>query len=908
MIGKTVAHYKITGLLGQGGMGVVYLAHDTRLDRSVAVKTLPEHLATDPERLERFQNEARLVAQLNHPNVAGIHGLEEQDGQRFLVLEYVEGESLTRRLARGPLALEEAVAVAQQIASGVDAAHRAGVIHRDLKPDNIRLTPQGEVKVLDFGLAKFTAGTTSDSIGASELANSPTVQNSPTMPGVILGTAAYMSPEQAQGKPLDRRTDVWSFAVVLYECLTGVSPFAGETASDSIGAVLHKDVDLDLLPAETPRLLRHLLRGCLQRDLANRYRDIGDVGLELRHVLSAEDEPASVSGGLALIVGVVAAAIAWVLKPTTPSAPLPVLNAEIVLPEGQRLTHGFMPGIAISPDGQMLAFFTGDTPAPELRPLAIEPQRLMVRPLSQPDAVEVPGAEMSGSEPCFSPDGQWLAFWTESGLQKIAITGGQPTVLAPVAPTMGLSWGEDDMIVAGRYGAGLARFSSEAGELEDLTTLDLQVKEHAHSQPHVLPGAKAVLFTVQRFGYQMRAPSAWSIWALDLRTRERHRVVEHASHASYFDGSIVFLREAVLYAAPFDLASLEMTGTPRVLVEGVQHSIYSPFINGETGAGQYALAANGTLAYVEGSVTPALPRQIFRVDRQGNATLIGVEPRPYVTVRGSDDGAQILLSVHYPPATGVWSHDLIRRVTRRQRTGDQGHIAFFGPGPQNISYDETDSEGARRNFSKPIGSAVDDGETQIPDPPVESVWALEWSHDGNVLLGYDLSSAALWAYTESDGWYKIPGQNPRGGRWPTLSPDGRWLAYGIFADGRFEIMVQPFGHAGSSVQISENGGNAPIWSHDGRQLYYRAGGYSDLVHTVVAVPVTDEGDRIQIGSAEELFDESFRVVNPFRAWDLLGDDAFVFISEPQQDEYHEDLLEQYGNRIRVIQNWGERLK
>ncbi len=430
MIGQTISHYKITSKLGEGGMGAVYRAEDTTLKREVAIKVLPEQFTQDADRLARFRREAQVLASLNHPNIAAIHGLEEADGVRFLVLELVEGETLAERLSKGTLGVEEALKICRQIAEGLETARESGVIHRDLKPANVNITPGGKVKILDFGLAKAVEA----EVPAADIADSPTRTEQMTSTGVILGTAAYMSPEQARGKPVDKRTDVWSFGVVLYQCLTGVNPFLGESASDSIGAILHKDADLGLLPAETPLIVRYLLRGCLERDKSLRYRDIGDVRIELTRALSDPDSTLSVETtkrriatlpmvGIAVAIALVAASVAWLAKPAREAVPLPVVHAEIVLAEGDRLAHF----LAISPDGQTLAFHAG--PEPDGEPGFVKPREIMLRRLDQPRAMPIAGTQGFGMWSTFSPDGASIAYATRDGLYRVPTTGGQPTKL-----------------------------------------------------------------------------------------------------------------------------------------------------------------------------------------------------------------------------------------------------------------------------------------------------------------------------------------------------------------------------------------------------------------------------------------------------------------------------------------------
>ena len=499
MIGQTISHYKITEKIGEGGMGEVYRAEDTTLKREVAIKVLPEQFTQDTERLARFQREAQVLASLNHPNIAAIHSFEHSDGVHFLAMELVEGETLAQRVAKGPLPVEEALEVSRQIAEGLEAAHEIGVIHRDLKPANVNITPEGKVKLLDFGLAKALEAELSE----QELANSPTLTGKMTRAGVILGTAAYMSPEQARGKPVDKRTDVWSFGVVLYQCLTGVNPFLGESVTDSIGAILHKDADLGLLPAETPLIVRYLLRGCLERDKSLRYRDIGDVRIELTRALSDPDSNLSVETtkrriatlpmvGIAVAIALVAASVTWLAKPAREAVPLPVVHAEIVLAEGDRLAHF----LAISPDGQTLAFHAG--PEPD-KPGFVKPREIMLRRLDQPRAMPIAGTQGWGRYPTFSPDGASIAYATRDGLYRVPATGGQPTKLCENRLPFGLTWGEDDTIIIGRHD-GLHRVAASGGPVETITEVDADARELSHRLPHFLPGSRAVLFTVHRYG------------------------------------------------------------------------------------------------------------------------------------------------------------------------------------------------------------------------------------------------------------------------------------------------------------------------------------------------------------------------------------------------------------------------
>jgi predicted Ser/Thr protein kinase len=579
-----VGPYEVQRELGRGGMGVVYLATDTRLDRQVAIKALPAELASDPARLERFEREAKTLAQLNHPNLAGIHGVEEQDGARYLVLEYVEGESLADRLDRGPLPVDETVEFAVQIAAGLEAAHDAGVVHRDLKPANVMITPDGQAKVLDFGLARTDEGGQSSSGGLdSPTMTTPQPQHSPTIAGAILGTAAYMSPEQARGRRVDKRTDIWSFGVLLYEMLLGASPFHGETATDSIGAVLHKDLDLDRLPPNTPTNVRRVLERCLVRDRNLRYRDIGDVRVELQRrddVVSAGPPgarslpmwlaPVAVLALVAVVAGV------WFAKPVAEALPPEVVQSDIALPDDLRLAHSFIPGIAISRDGRTLAFSAGSaySEAGINDDYAFFLGDLYVRRLGEADAVPVAGAD-DAWQPAFSPDGSRIAYVRRDNrfsgqIETIAVTGGRPTPLTTSSMMIaGIDWTDEGRIIFGT-GGGLRSIPEGGGPVTDLTSVSDDGTEDSHAFPDALPGGRGILYTVVPDGRESCVrPSACSMTA----TGESRELLTDASNARYTQGHIVFAREHRIHAVPFDLGTLALRGDPRPLGMSVIQSL-----------------------------------------------------------------------------------------------------------------------------------------------------------------------------------------------------------------------------------------------------------------------------------------------------------------------------------------------
>jgi serine/threonine-protein kinase len=910
---STIGPYVISRELGRGGMGVVYLARDTRLDRDVAIKALPAELASDPTRLERFEREARLLAGLSHPNIAGIFGVEERDGARYLVLEYVEGETLADRLDRGPLPLHEALEVAGQIAAGVEAAHEAGVIHRDLKPGNIIITPEGKAIVLDFGLARSDDGSPSTSATPDDPTTPP--QHAPTIEGAILGTAPYMSPEQARGRRVDKRTDIWSFGIVLYECLAGAGPFVGETVSDTVGAILHKDVDLDRLPPGTPPMVRHVIGRCLARDKTQRYRDIGDARFDLTlpaSGLGGAPEPARarrLTGpglALALVLAVAAGALAWVLKPQPAAAPRPVVNAEIALPEGQRLAHRFRPGLSLSPDGRALAFFTGEPDESFFGGRVSLGRTLMLRRLDEPRAVAITRVERGAGNPTFSPDGRWVAYTTGDGVYKVSIDGTRTVKLNSRRLSGGMSWGESGMIV-GSTRRPLVRFPAEGGEGDRLTTLDVEAEEMIHSLPHFLPGGRALLFTVMRFGFQLKAPAAWSVWALDLDTGERSLVVEHASDGRYVDGSLVFMREGTLWGAPFDLTSLTTTGPARVLLEDVRHFIYSSNTFMETGAGLYDVSASGDLVYARGGVLRELRLTPLIVDLEGNQTPLDIEPGQFHNLRGSPDGRTILYSTYYPTTSVVALHDPDRGVTRPQIRDGQGVRATWGPGPGSITYDRVDDDGQRRIAYKPVGGSRAD-ETEIPVPDNMNPSIATWSRDGEVLLALDVTDREIVAYTEAAGWERVGGTGEGNIRYPTFSPDARWLAFTSNESGQSEVLVKPFGRPGGTEQVSVGGGWSPVWSDDGRHIYFRQWSDDPDDRWFMAVDVNETDGRLEFSLPRRLFRDEFGSTTPIREWDMLGTDRFLLRFNEEEDQQQARFESLHPDRLTYIQYWASRVR
>ena len=637
--GTTLGPYEVTAKIGEGGMGEVYRATDTSLDRQVAIKVLPDAFASDAERLALFEREAKVLASLNHPNIGAIYGLEKSGDTRALVLELVEGPTLADRIKQGPIPVDEVLAIAKQIAEALEAAHKQGIIHRDLKPANIKVKEDGTVKVLDFGLAKAFQPDASD-VSASM---SPTISltAAATQMGMVIGTAAYMAPEQAKGKVVDKRADVWAFGAVLYEMLTGKRAFVGEDVSDTLAAVLRAEVNLDELPDETPTRLRRVLGACLQRDPKQRVQDIGDVRLAMEGAfettVSASSEPV-ISPQLrvwqrpvpAVIIALLIAAISgFRLWTATRPEPSPVARMMLTVPPGEPLNLSFPnTDVAISPDGTHVVYAGTRDGQPQL----------YVRALDELDPTVLTGIGDQPRNPFISPDGNWVGFFDGArALQRVSIRGGPPVPIADVdAPPRGASWGADDTIIyaTANAGTGLWQVASGGGEPEVLTTPDTERGERDHWWPEILPGGRAVLFTIMPQGSVENAQIA----VLSLESRTYEVVLPGGSHARYVPtGHLVYGVRGTLQAVGFDLDRLEVTTDPVPVVDTVSMK--------GTGAANFGVAQNHSLVYVRGGATSATGLSLVWVDREGNEEPLAAPPDNYAGARISPDGSRVAARV-----------------------------------------------------------------------------------------------------------------------------------------------------------------------------------------------------------------------------------------------------------------------
>jgi len=821
IVGRQIACYTMGACLGAGGMGEVYRARDTKLGRDVAIKILPRRFTGDPERLRRFEREARVLASLNHPHIATIYGVEEIDGVPALVLELVEGPTLGDRLAKGPVPLTEALTIAQQIADALDAAHEKGIVHRDLKPANIKITRAGVVKVLDFGLAKPTTGEQS----TLELTQSPAVTVSGTREGVILGTAAYMSPEQARAGAVDKRTDIWAFGCVLYELLTGRRLFDGDTVSQVLAAVLTKEPDWTALPATTSPAIRKLLRRCLEKDGRRRMASAADVRLEIEDALSVNDRAESapsaadpamvprrvmrvrmalVAVAAALVVGAGVGAGMWLA--TRPSAPRVAEFTIATTPATALSVNGVDRDVAITPDGSRVVYVGNNG------------NELFVRSLDALEPVSLYKGGLRG--PFVSPDGQFVGFFDNSNtLKKVAITGGPPVTLATLdGPSRGAVWLPDDTIVFATFasGTGLQQVAARGGPVTVLTRPDRARGEFDHVWPETLPGGRTTLFTIVPV---TGGVDAARIVAFDLQTHTQTVVLRGGRDARYVaSGHLVYAAGGTLRAVAFDLRRRTTRGTPIPVIPEVVTT------GGATGGGVDAVVAeDGTLAYVRGAGGVGAQRTLAWVDRQGRETAVTAPARVYQYPRLSPDGGRV----------AAWANDLdndlwvwdVSRVTLMRLTFTPVPIAdlypVWTPDGRRVLF-SSDRDGAR-NLYVQAADGTGAAERLTTSPNLQDATAV--TPEGTRLIFTETTpqTGADVLQVTVVGTHTITPlvQTPATERNGIVSPDGRWLAYEANDSGQLEIYVRPYPDVTSGRwQVSGGGGTQPLWSRDGRELFY----------------------------------------------------------------------------------------
>jgi serine/threonine protein kinase/Tol biopolymer transport system component len=883
--------YDIIGEIGKGGMGEVYLAEDTNLKRQVAIKVLPQPFALDQEMLARFEREARMLASLNHPNIATIHGLEKSDGQQFLVMELVEGDTLAERISKGPLQLDEALNICRQITEGLESAHEKGIIHRDLKPANVKVTKDGKVKILDFGLAKVFEGAASGKAPGVDLSKSPTITVESSRSGVILGTAAYMSPEQARGKSIDKRTDIWSFGCVLFEALTGRQAFKGETISDYIAAILKNEPDWKALPERTPAKIRDLLRRCLQKDPHNRLHDIADARIDIQDILagsSEEIEPAAkpapkwrtlfwAAAGLAIILF---SALLWNPLRTSMPPERPPSRFIINLPQGETLDYEIGSSVILSPDGTQLIYVAQKE----------EMTQLYLRPIHDFEAQPISGTE-GAHGPFFSPDGNWVAFHADGKLKKVSLLGGKPQIICDAKSGLGGTWSEDDTIYFGDwYKASVMRVSAAGGDSERLTT-GLKISkegefEHSHFWPQILPGGKALLYTVWNNQEEMLV----SVYSLE--TGEQKTLIERGSHARYLpSGHLIYAWAGDLVAVSFDLEKLAVTGSPMPVIEGVMMD--------RLGLAHFSVSDSGSLVFVPGSTITEENRLVW-VDLRGEVEHLPFPLGNYQSPRLSPDGRQ-LVATRVQADANVWIYGLERGTSRRltDEKGDE-FWAIWTPEGKHIVFNSTGSGGPiaflYRKAADGSSPAELFAEGEYHQQPKS------WSADGKKLVlteGMNPESGVdIWMLTFDGNLKPEPFLRSRFNEiHPIFSPDGRWIAYVTDESGREEVYVRPYPGPGNIMTISIDGGMEPVWAPDGKKLYYR----DESGDKMMAVSFITEPE-LRVGKPKLLFEGRYKGGWPWgRNYDIAPDGTrFIMITD--EDPKLKPM------QINVVLNWTEELK
>jgi Tol biopolymer transport system component len=889
MIGKTLGHYSVIKQLGRGGMGEVFLADDLTLGRKVALKFLPDLFTGDPDRMARFEREAKLLAALNHPNIGAIYGLEQAEGKRFLVLEWVEGETVADQIRRGPIPVEESLKLAFQIAEALEAAHEKGVIHRDLKPANIMVKPDGKVKVLDFGLAKALEGEAADPDGS----DSQTATMSATQAGVILGTTAYMSPEQARGKQLDKRTDIWSFGCVLYEMLTGRATFAGNTISDIIATVLGSEPDWLALPDATPAGIQRLLRRCLEKDPTRRLHDIADARIELDDALVSPPSGVGPAGAesrsgthraffwivatFALAITVIVLAMLTLRRQPVDLRPL---RLSIIPPAGTTFTARDMsaaPQFALSPDGSRLAFVAsarGEAP------------RLWVQQLESGAAQPLQGTE-NATGPFWAPDGLSLAFFASGKLKKVSLGGALPQELADVSVDVASgAWNtEGTIIFPGVNADGLFRISAEGGPLAMATELDTARGETSHRWPQFLPDGRRFIFYVRS-----TTPANSGVYLGSLDSNRKTLVLRSATNGVYAEpGRLLFEQAGNLMVQEFDAGIGSLRGQAAALGDKVAFLPAPAYL-------PLTIGRDGTMAYWNGQ---APSTELLWFDRTGRPLgRLGAAER-YQSPAISPDARKLLVTeIVSPSRTEIWNIEVSSGIATRL-TFSQGaaRFAIWSPDGRDVAFTALEA-GTFRLYQKPASGA---GQQTVLFEPGKyfSSFPEDWSRDGRWLF-YNVTAKTgwdIWALNIADDRKARPIiETPANQVQARLSPDGRWLAYASDEAGAWEVYVQPFLEGKGKWLVSADGGAQPLWRGDGKELFYIAAD-----GRLIAVPVG--GDRtFEAGTRQPLFQtRAPSMLAPFRTNYAVSPDGQLFLINSISPQAAKDA-------ITIAVNWQAGLK
>ncbi len=903
--GRRLGPYEILSAIGAGGMGEVYRARDTRLDRIVAIKVLPTHLADRTELRERFEREARTIASLNHPHICTLYDIGQQDGVDYLVMEYLEGETLAHRLLKGALPLEQVLQYAIEISDALDKAHRKGVTHRDLKPGNAMLTKTG-TKLLDFGLAKLKQEAAPANVQLSEL---PTASDPLTAKGTIVGTLQYIAPEQLEGKEVDARTDIFAFGAVVYEMATGRRAFEGKTQASVISAIMSSEpAAMTSLQPMTPPALDHVVKRCLAKERDERWQSASDLTNELKWIAGGGAQialaPTAATKGIralgqrplilglgSLLLGLVIASLAaWNLKPLPQPSPQPVTRTVIDLPPGQQLA-GLENGraVALSTDGAHLAYVArqGGT------------QQIYLRAMDSLEARPIPGTE-GAINPFFSPDGQWLGFFADGKLKKISVSGGAALTLGNAANPSGANWGSLGTIAFAPENVSVLQQVPDAGGAPQPLTR-FEKGDVTHRWPEFLPGGKAVLFAA--------GPGALNFANAQVAVQsvgggEKRNLLQAGTQPGYApSGHLVYAQRGTLMAVPFDPQRLTATGGAVPVAEGV---LQSP----SSGAAQYSFSATGSLVYVSGSVQSARRRLVW-VSRNGAEQPLAAPAHAYVFPRLSPDGRRVAVTIQ-EQETQVWLYDLPREtLTRLTFEGNQNYNAVWTPDGKRIAFEST-KEGPLNIFwqlADGSGGLERLNTSEYVNAP------MSWSPDGQLLAFIEVNPTTqrdIWVLRMGDpspGSGQIPSAASGQGRkaqpflrtpfdetLPRFSPDGHWLAYISDESGRYEIYVQPYPGPGGKWQISTEGGTEPVWNPNGRELFYRSG------DKMMAVDIATQ-PGFAAGTPRMLFEGPYEPAPvPIDNYDVSPDGQRFLMIKPSEQ------AQAAPTQINVVLNWFEELK